>query len=152
MNEKYLKYGLYAVGGVFVLLVVYFVYQLFVRARSGAQNSADVAADKAEDLAISKSFGLNEYDTNNARTTAKKIAVELETDKDLTYWAKVTHFVDKEKIAGLLRKVKSGKEMRLVSHFYKNNYTNTNNLKADLKAELSSATFNGLPFVEFLTD
>lgn len=148
MKNNYFKYGLYAVGTIAVVVILYFVYKMFARVKSDAGAAADAVADKQANDAIGKQFGTDEYTTANARAIAKDIAVELETYKDMSSWDKLSHMQLDTDTVKIMKRPKSEKELRLVAHFYKNNFTNNNNLYEDLKSELSSSDLRSIKWIE----
>jgi hypothetical protein len=148
--KDYAKYGLYAIGAILTIGVLYFIYTTFIRAKAGAANVADSIANVAEDGALAKQNGVNEYEVNEARTLAKKLAYELETDKDMSLYDKILHLTLNNTVIDLCKQAKTGKEFRLMSYFYKNNFTTGRSMHDDLKDALMSREFNALPFVSFL--
>lgn len=151
MNKDYFKYGLYAVGFISVLAVVYLVFRAFKRGQQGIATIGDTIQDNRNNTVIANQSGLTVNEVDTARKIAKDIATELETNKDMTSWEKMKHIVTDAEVIDILSQVKSAAMMRAVGNIYQNEMTRNKNLKNDLKEELTNSNFlNKIPFVEVL--
>lgn len=145
--KKYLPSIVYTI----LFIVGFFIlYKLILRLRSGGLAIGGVAADIAENQTISTKTGIPKARIQELRTIASNVSIELETNKDLTWWWKTKHITFDSDVLEIMRNIKSQEEMIVVKNFYNNIFTNNRNLYNDLKDELSNSNLLQVPYIEAL--
>jgi len=151
MKPNYFKIGLYIAGTIAVFVAIYMIYRAFTRAKAGVASIGDAIQDTRTNNEIATVTGVNVLDVDKARKIAYDISIELETNKSLTSWNNLKHFVTDAKIIDIMSQVKSANMIRTVGHIYQNEMTTNHNLRTDLENELSNSNFTKkIPFVEAL--
>lgn len=151
MSKEQLKYVYWGLGALAAVFGVYFLYKTFLKAKESAATAADALADKKLNTDLAKMYSVDEFSVETARKTAKDIAVELETMKDMSAWDRATHVQLDSDTMEIMKRPKTEKELRLVAHFYRNQFTANNVLYNDLKAVLSSKDLRNIPFIESIS-
>lgn len=150
MKTNYFKIGLYIVGTIAVISIVYMILRAFSRGKKGIASIGDAIQDNRTDKVIANQTGISVNEINDARRIAKDVSVEMDTNKDLTGWTKAKNIVTDGAIMDVMNQVKSAGQLRAVSYVYQNEMTNNHVLKEDLKNELSNALFFKIPFIQNL--
>lgn len=143
----------YVPGIVYTVLFIiglFLVYKLILRLRTGGLAIGGIVADTAENINISTKTGISKARVQELRTIANNLSVELESNKDLTWWWKTKHITFDSEIVEICRNIKSQDEMIVVKGFYNNIFTNNRNLYNDLKDELSNSNLLQVPYIEAL--
>lgn len=144
---KDLKTVKYIVIFIICAIIIYQVYKAVMRVSTDANTLGDMVLNKAQDKELSTATGLDEKTINDCRLIAKAIAYEMETWKDMAFLDKSTHFSLDADIVSILNRAKSKAEMDMVKAFYKNDFTNGNDLYEDAKNEISSGNLAKIKFI-----
>lgn len=145
--RKYLPTILYSILGIVVLFIL---YKMVLRLKSGASVIGGVIVDKAENSSISKQTGVPVSKIKLIRQDVYSLAHDLNTLKGMTFWekAKNVHLQFDSDTLKRFKNVKSEEEMSIFKNLYENEYTDNNDLLADLKDTLSSSSLLKVPFIQ----
>lgn len=144
---NYFKYALYAIGTILGIIILYQVYKLIIKIPGDINTAAETAAASAQNKNLAKSTGVEETRIDELRNLSKEIARELETWKDMTFIDRQTHLVLDTDVVKILQRVKSSTEMAIVKAFYKNDFTSSRDLAADVRSEISSGNLSKINFI-----
>lgn len=145
--KTYLPNIVYSILGLGLLYVIYTMYSRF---KSGAMAVGGVLSDTNENNQISTNTGLDATRVQQLRGVSRAIAYELETLKDMGYFDKLKHIQLDSDTIEILMSIKSSAEMLVVKNFYNSIFTNNRDLLTDLKDVLSASDINKIPYVSSL--
>lgn len=147
--KKYLPSIIYTFVG---LMAIFVIYKIVIRLKSSGLAVGGIIADNAEDQTISNQSGLSIHEVQRVRKSARDLAFELHTLKDMSLLDKLknAHFQSDSETLDNFNVVKSADHMSVFKNFYEQIFTAQNSLLEDLKETLSAKKLNKVPFIEML--
>lgn len=145
MKQNYFKIGLYITGTIVVLIIFYQIYRMVMKVKSDSDIIADSLHDANQDNEVSGVYHLDKTAIAKCRKIALDLANEMETNPKLGWQEKAGNLAYYGDVIKIWSSVKSANEAKVVANFYKNQFTENNDLYRDL-LEVSKSPFGSVNF------